>query len=73
MQELTIRLNSVPDSYYDFIEAVLTYVKKKTSRLNTVTAFLDEHPAANTSEILEFISNQDDFYEDAAPAQGNAG
>ena len=66
MEEFATRLDSVKDSYYGFIAAVLTYVKKKPSRFAAVSAFMDTHPDALTTDILEFIANQDDFYEDAA-------
>ena len=66
MEEFTIRLSNVKDSYYGFIVAVLSYVKKKTSRLEAVKAFMDEHPEALSSDILEFISDQEDIYEDVA-------
>lgn len=65
MEQFTMRLNNIEDSYYGFIAAVLTYVKNKPSRLNAVNEYLDSHPKAMTSDILEFISNQDDFYEDS--------
>lgn len=32
MEKFAIRLSNVPDSYYGFVVAVLTYVKKKTTR-----------------------------------------
>ena len=64
MEELTMMLNNVEDSYIDFTEAVLLYVKKKQSRFDTVKAFMDEHPEALSSDILWFISNQPDFFED---------
>ena len=32
MEKLTIRLNNVKDTYYGFVVAVLTYIKKKPSR-----------------------------------------
>ncbi|MBO4280764.1 MAG: hypothetical protein J5872_02835 [Lachnospiraceae bacterium] len=65
MKELTVRLQAVPDSYYDFVVAVLTYVKKKQSRMDKVSEYLDNNPNATTSDILWFISNQEDFFEDA--------
>lgn len=71
MEDLTIRLDAVSDSYYGFIVAVLTYVKKKQSRYNKVNDYLNSHPQALSSEILEFISSQDDFFEDAAYNQVN--
>lgn len=66
MEKLTIRLNSVKDTYYGFVAAVLTYVKKKPSRQKKVEAFMENHPGALTADILDFISNQDDFFDDAA-------
>ena len=68
MEEFAIRLSNVPDSYYGFVVAVLTYVKKKQSRYEVVEEFMNKNPLATTSDILEFISDQDDFYEDAAYA-----
>ena len=66
MESLTIKLNNVEDSYYGFIVAVLTYVKNNKSRLEVVENFINNHPSALSSDILEFISEQDDFYDDAA-------
>lgn len=72
MEAFVINLNSVADSYYDFVAAVLTYVNNKDSRLETVESYMDNNPSALTSDILEFISGQDDFCEDAACAHVNA-
>lgn len=66
MNEFTIKLNNIKDSYYGFVVAVLTYVKKKPSRFNIVKEYIDNNPEALTSDILSFISDQDDFYEDGA-------
>lgn len=66
MEAFTIRLEKVADSYYGFIVAVLTYVKKKESRLEAVESFMNNNPYALSADILEFISKQSDFYEDAA-------
>lgn len=66
MEKMTIRLKSVKDTYYGFVAAVLTYVKKKPSRQKKVEAFMANHPEALTADILDFISSQDDFLDDAA-------
>lgn len=66
MEEFTIRLSNVSDSYYGFVAGVLNYVKKKESRFKAVSEYMDNNPDALTSDILDFISNQDDFFEDAA-------
>lgn len=73
MEEFVTRLNNVDDSYYGFIVAVLTYVKKKSSRFDAVKAFMDNNPEALSADILGFISAQDDFFEDAAYACAEAG
>ena len=64
MNELTKMLNNVSDSYYDFVIAALTYAKKKESRMKLLKNFLSNNPDATTSEVLSFISEQKDFYED---------
>lgn len=66
MEKLTMRLNDVKDSYYGFIVAVLNYVNRKSSRLEIVEKYMDDNPDASSSDILLYISEQDDFYEDAA-------
>ncbi len=73
MEEFTIMLNNIEDSYYDFIVAVLTYVKKKQRRFDVVKEFIENNPTALTSDILAFISEQEDFYEDAAYAHAQVG
>lgn len=61
MEDFAIKLNNVTDSYYGFVIAVLTYVNKKDSRLKAVDSFMNNNPFALSSDILEFISKQDDF------------
>ena len=73
MEEFTIMLNNIEDSYYDFIVAVLTYVKKKQIRFDVVKEFIENNPKALTSDILAFISEQEDFYEDAAYVHAQVG
>lgn len=73
MEEFTIKLNQIEDSYYDFVVAVLTYVNKKQSRYEAVRGFMDANPEALSSDILEFIADQDDFFEDSVYAQAKVG
>ena len=68
MEAFAVRLNNVADSYYGFVAAVLTYVNNKESRFAVVEEYMDNNPLASTSDILEFISGQDDFYDDAVYA-----
>ena len=69
MKELTIQLNKIDGAYYDFIVAVLNYTGKKKSRYDAVKSFMGDNPSASPSDILKFISMQDDFGEDAAYMQ----
>ena len=64
-REFVARLNSVEDGYDGFNAAVLTYVKKNRNRFDRVYNYMKKNPQALSSDIVEFISNQDDFYDDA--------
>ncbi|MBQ8084737.1 MAG: hypothetical protein IJ232_01365 [Lachnospiraceae bacterium] len=65
MQELTRMLNDVSDSYYDFVVAMLHYAKK-SNHLDIMKKYIIDNPSATTSDIIGFVSDQPDFYEDAA-------
>lgn len=67
VEELKKLLWNVNDAYYGFVVAIIVYAKKKPERLRAVIDFIKSHADANSSDILEFVSNQPDFYEDAAP------
>lgn len=66
MERFTTKLNNVVDSYHGFVVAVLAYVKNNKSRIKVVENFINNNPSAQSSDILEFISEQNDFYNDAA-------
>ncbi len=66
LEELKQKLQSVDDTYYDFVTAMLHYAKKKPERLNKLLNFLNNHPKAMSSDVVEFVSSQPDFMEDAA-------
>ena len=72
MEELTKKLIAVSDSYYDFVAAIRTYCMKKPERLKNVLRYMSENPKADTSDIIEFVSEQDDFYEDTVSYQETA-
>ena len=69
IEKMEETLWKIKDSYVGFVKAVLNYVDKNYARYEKVTEFLMKHPEALSSEILEFISDQDDFYDDAALAK----
>ncbi len=66
MNELVALLNKVDDSYFDFVSAMLHYAEKKESRQIQLLEFLKSHPDAKSSDVVRFVSEQPDFYEDAA-------
>ena len=65
MEELTVLLNHVDGSYKSFVLGISSYAKKKPERLKAVLKFMNNHPEATTSDIVGFVSDQPDFYEDA--------
>lgn len=67
MDELIQRLNSIPNSYYEFVDSVVDYAKMKGEHLSLLIDFLDGNPNSTPSDIIKFISFQPDFFEDSAP------
>ena len=65
MDRLTELLNNISDTYYDFVVGVLNYTKRSSENLEDMTAFIENHPEADTSDILEYMINRDDYYEHA--------
>ena len=66
MEEFVCLLNRVDDSYFDFVSAMIHYAEKKPDRLRRVLDYIKNNPNALSSDIIKFVSEQDDFYEDAA-------
>ena len=66
MEELTALLNGIEDSYFDFVLAMQQYARKKPSRLETLINYMKNNPNAKSSDVINFVSEQPDFYEDAA-------
>ena len=66
MEELVNLLNKVEDAYFDFVIAMVKYAEKKQSRKEALVQYLKNHSDATSSDVIEFVSEQADFYEDAA-------
>ena len=73
MDEFKSKLENITDSYYGFVAGVLTYVKKSEKRLDIVNKFMEDNPYALSSDILSFISEQGDFYDDEVPSYAEVG
>lgn len=61
LEEMEEILLGVSDSYEGFIKAVLNYVEKNDKRFEMVSEYLVANPEALSPDILEFISDQEDF------------
>ena len=72
MERLKELLDNVHDSYYDFVVGVLGYAKKSNDNLEEMTAYLEQHPDAGSSEIIEFMISRDNFFEHAQRIVGIA-
>jgi hypothetical protein len=64
MEELYNMLNSIQDTYFEFVDSVLSYVKKKPERLIEVKEYMQLNSNLTSSDILHFISTRPDFFED---------
>ena len=63
-EEFITELKEVSDSYDDFVDGVLAYINNKSERLEKVKQFMANHPQALTSDIMKFISEQKDLFDD---------
>ncbi len=67
MDELITLLNKIEDAYYDFVSAMVRYAEKKPERLVRLLNFVKSGlPDLTSADVIEFVSGQPDFYEDAA-------
>ncbi len=65
MDELIILLNKIDDSYFDFVSGITRYAENKQSRIDALLKFLKENPEVKSSDVIKFVSEQRDFFEDA--------
>ncbi|MBQ7563245.1 MAG: hypothetical protein IJT16_04570 [Lachnospiraceae bacterium] len=64
--ELKIILQNVADSYEDFVLGMMNYAKYSSEREERLITYVKENPHALSSDIIEYVSNQPDFYDDAS-------
>ena len=69
LEALRTRLLHMEGVYHSFIVGIMVYAEKKQSRIDAIARFLDENSDATTSDVVGFVSDQPDFYEDAAPVK----
>ncbi len=54
------------DTYFDFISAIVHYAEKKESRKRKLIQLIKNNPNITSSDVIRFVSEQKDFFEDAA-------
>ena len=69
MNELKDLLLNIEDSYYDFVSGILNYAERKESGQKKLIEFIKSNPDVKSSDVVKFVSDQPDFYEDAAYMQ----
>lgn len=63
MEELINKLNAIPNSYFGFVAGIVTYVKQKPSRLDSLLAFINGSDNLTPSDVVKFVMDQPDFHE----------
>ncbi len=71
--ELYAKLNAIPDSYYGFVEGIISYAKKKPERIDKVLRFIDSTSNPTSSDVVKFVMEQPDFHEYGLPRRDNHG
>ncbi len=69
MIELEKKLTMIPGAYNAFVHGITKHATKKPERYKTIMKYVDEHPEATPSDIIEFVSSQPDFFDDKQLAQ----
>ncbi len=59
------KLESVPDSYDDFVAGMVSQAVSLPQSRAYIESFIDSHPQASTSDIIEHLSEAEWFYDDA--------
>ena len=65
MEELIKLLNDINDTYFDFVSGIVHYAEVKPSRVDRLLKFLRENPKVLSSDVVRFVSDQKDFFDDA--------
>lgn len=63
MEELVLRLNSMPNSYFGFVMGIVAYCKQNPNRVRKVLDFIDSTDGVTPSEVVRFVMEQPDFQE----------
>ncbi len=64
MEELIIKLNNIPNSYFGLVAGITAYAKKKPERLEKVMQYINTTENLTTADVVRFVMLQPDFHED---------
>lgn len=64
MEQLINKLNSLPNTYYEFVDSVTNYAKSKPEHFVLLKDYLDHNPSATVTDVLRLISTRPDFFDD---------
>lgn len=62
MEELYERIIKIPDCYFGFVMGIIAYAKKDPNHIRMLMDYLSSSESLTTSDVLEFIVSQQDFY-----------
>lgn len=65
-KELYEMLVDFPDSYDSFVDGTMSYARKKPERMIKIIDYIKNNKDLTSSDVVLFIINQPDFYEDSA-------
>lgn len=71
MNELISNLNMIQGSYLSFVIGAASYASKKPERLIAVINYLNSSDSLTASDVVEFILDQPDFFEDCVEPSAN--
>ncbi len=63
MEELVLKLNALPNSYFGFVMGIIAYCKQKPGRTEKVLGFINNTDGVTPSEVVKFVMEQPDFSE----------
>jgi len=63
MEELVLKLNALPNSYFGFVMGIVAYCKQNPNRVRKVLDFINSTDGVTPSEVVRFVMEQPDFQE----------
>ena len=64
MEELKKLLINVPNSYYDFVVAMMSFAKDSSLREEKLKSYITNNPHATASDVIKFASFELDLIDE---------